>query len=41
MHKLESNELETTLLEAADDVADKTPLDAVGLRASRYAISVS
>lgn len=39
MHELEGNELEATLLKAANDVADKTPLDAVGLRASRYAIS--
>lgn len=29
--ELEGNELEATLLEAADDVADKTALDAVGL----------
>ena len=29
--KLHSNELEATLLEAADDVADETALDAVGL----------
>jgi hypothetical protein len=31
MDELESDELEAALLEAADDVADKTALDAVGL----------
>ena len=31
MDELEGNELEATLLEAADDVADETALDAVGL----------
>ena len=41
MDELEGNQLEAALLEATDDVADKAPLHAVGLRASRYAISVS
>lgn len=40
VHELEGNELEAALLEAANNVADKAPLDAVGLDASRYAISV-
>ena len=31
MHALESNELETTLFKAGDDVANETPLDTVGL----------
>ena len=32
--ELESDEFEAALLEAADDVADKTALNAVGLRSS-------
>jgi hypothetical protein len=32
MDELESDEFETTLLEATDDVANETSLDAVGLR---------
>ena len=31
VNELESNEFETTLLEAADDVADESTLDTVGL----------
>lgn len=34
MDKLESNEFEAALLEAADDVADKAALDTVGLQSS-------
>lgn len=32
MHKLEGNQLESTLLEAADDVSDESTLDAIGLQ---------
>ena len=35
MDKLEGGELVATLLEAADDVADESALDAVGLYACR------
>ena len=33
--ELEGNELEATLLEAADDVADESALDTVGLQGAR------
>ncbi len=32
MHKLEGNKLEATRLETADDVADESTLDTVGLK---------
>ena len=32
MHKLEGNQLETALLETADDVADESTLDTIGLK---------
>ena len=35
MHKLEGNQLETALLETADDVADESALDTVGLEGAR------
>ena len=35
MHKLEGNQLETALLETADDVADESTLDTVGLQGAR------
>jgi hypothetical protein len=33
--ELQSNELESTLLETADDIADESPLDTVGLTRSK------
>ena len=32
VHKLEGNQLETALLETADDVADESTLDTIGLK---------
>lgn len=34
MHELESNELESALLKAGDDVADDAPLNTIGLRSN-------
>ena len=39
--ELEGNELEPTLLEAADDVANESTLDTVGLKPARVNIYLS